>query len=364
VSELLRLEGIRVRDGEHVLLAVDHLEVEEGETLAVLGPTGAGKSTLLRVMNALQAPDAGRVSWRGKSVPVPAPLELRRRMAMVFQDPLLFRGTVSDNVAFGLRLRGEGGDTLRAKVSEALRQLGIEALARRSAHTLSGGEAQRTSLARAIVLRPELLLLDEPLASLDPLTRERLRGELGRIVHQGKLTCVHVTHDQDEAQWLADRIAVVIDGKLLQLGSPDEIFCRPCNLAVARFVRTRNLLEGSVRQTDGDQICVALGEHRIEARSAATALAVGQAVVVCVRAEQVQLEPRLGAEAAANRFVGRISGVRTLGSFAEITVDCGFRLTALITRRLAGELGLSEEKQIGVCFEPSAVHLVPAAERE
>ena len=360
MSALLRLERIVVRDRDRVLLAIDELEVAPGETLAVLGPTGAGKSTLLRVMNALQIPDEGRVSWRGEPVAVPAPLALRRRMAMVFQEPLLFRGSVSDNVAYGLRLRGEPRATVRAKVDEALRQLGIEALAAQPAHTLSGGEAQRTSLARALVLRPELLLLDEPLASLDAVTRDRLRDELGRILRASRLSCVHVTHNQDEAQWVADRIAVVIGGKLRQVGSPEEIFCRPMNLAVARFVRTRNLLEGVVRQVDRGRIRVAVGEHIIEAGSTAASLAAGAHAVVCVRAEQVLLEPRSGGAAAPNRFAGTVSGVRALGSFVEVTVDCGFALAALVTRRLATELALADGVPVAVGFEPGAVHVVRA----
>jgi tungstate transport system ATP-binding protein len=402
MTALLRLERIRVRDRDRdhdrdrdrdrVLLAIDELEVEEGETLAVLGPTGAGKSTLLRVMNALQIPDEGRVLWRGEPVAVPAPLALRRRMAMVFQEPLLFRATVSDNVAYGLRLRGEPRAAVRAKVGEALRLFGIEALGERSAHTLSGGEAQRASLARALVLRPELLLLDEPLASLDAVTRERLRDELGRILRESRLSCVHVTHDQEEAEWVADRIAVVVEGRLRQVGSPEEIFCRPKDLAVASFVRTRNLLEGTVRSSDLGRICVAVGEQTVEVRSAATEVAAGERVVVCLRAEQVLLEPRIdggtgragraaapddptggdgragdsGAKgwAAPNRFQGRISGVRALGSFAEVTVDCGFGLVALITRRFATELGLGDGVPVAVRFEPSAAHVVVASRHE
>ena len=358
MTALLRLEAIRVRERGRVLLAVDELEVEQGETLGVLGPTGAGKSTLLRVMNALQAPDEGRVLWRGQPVGVPAPLELRRRMAMVFQEPLLFHGTVADNVAYGLRLRGERGAALRAKVTAALRLFGIEALVERSAHTLSGGEAQRASLARALVLRPELVLLDEPLASLDAVTRERLRGELGRILREGHLGCVHVTHDQDEAQWVADRIAVVIDGRLRQVGRPEEIFCRPRDLAVARFVRTRNLLPAVVRQLDRGRIGVTVGEQSLEAGSAAGSLAVGASVVVCVRPEQVLLEPPSSGSAAPNRLAGTVSELRALGSFAEVTVQCGFTLVALVTRRLVAELELAAGRRLTVSFEPSAVHLV------
>jgi tungstate transport system ATP-binding protein len=212
-----------------------------GAITAVVGPTGAGKSTLLRILGLLERPAAGSVAWRGAPVAWPPPLALRRRMAMVFQAPLLFGGTVSENVAYGLRLRGERGAALRSRVGQVLTRFRIAHLAERRAASLSGGEAQRAALARAVVLEPELLLLDEPLVSLDPPIRERLRDELRQVVHERGITCVHVTHDFAEAFTLADRIALLDGGRLLQLGTPEEIFHAPRSRTVADFLRAGSL---------------------------------------------------------------------------------------------------------------------------
>ncbi len=243
---LLALAGIAVRAGKRTLLEVPELEVVEGEILVVLGPTGAGKSTLLRIMGLLQRPDAGGIAWRGEALAWPPPLEVRRRLAMVFQAPLLFSGTVFDNVAYGLGLRGERGAALRAKVEAALAQFHIGHLAGQRATTLSGGEAQRAALARAVVLQPELLLLDEPLASLDAPIREHLRDELKSVIRERRTTCVHVTHELPEAFTLADRIAVLAGGRLLQVGAPEEVFHAPTSRTVAEFLRAGGMLPAEV----------------------------------------------------------------------------------------------------------------------
>jgi len=242
----LALAGLVVRADGHVLLDVPALEVAAGEILVVLGPTGAGKSTLLRVMGLLQRPAAGTLRWDGAAVSWPPPLALRRRLAMVFQAPLLFSGTVFDNVAYGLRLRGTDGVALRGRVTSALEQFHVAPLVARRVATLSGGEAQRVALARAVVLEPELLLLDEPLASLDAPIREHLRDELRQVIRRHGMTCVHVTHDLAEAFALADRIAVLAGGRLLAAGSPAEICHGADRPAVAEFLRAGGLLPAEI----------------------------------------------------------------------------------------------------------------------
>ncbi|MCU0619985.1 MAG: ABC transporter ATP-binding protein [Gemmatimonadales bacterium] len=360
MTALLRLEDVRVQAGDRTLLAVDSLEIAAGETLAILGQTGAGKSTLLRVMNALVRPDRGRFLWQGAETRFPVPSVIRRRMAMAFQEPLLFHGTVFDNVAYGLRVRGVSGAVLEDRVMEALRLFGIETLARRAERTLSGGEAQRTALARAVVVQPDLLLLDEPLASLDPPTKERLEAELRRVIRARGLTCAYVTHDQAEAQRVADRVAVLDAGTLLQVGTPDDVFLRPANERVARFVGTRNLLAGTVVEATTGGSRVAVGDRTLEAGAAPAG---ATAVTVCVRPEEVVLGRGDAGPAGGtrtNRLRGTVREVRPLGATTEAHLDCGFPLVALLTRPAAEELELREGAVVAASFRAAATHLIAA----
>ena len=236
----VRVSGLVVRRGGRVVLDVERLELRRGEILALVGPNGAGKSTLVTALALLERPAAGSISLDG--VPVDwrrRLLAARRRLAIVFQEPLLFDTTVAENVATGLKLRGVARSEREPLVERWLSRLGIAHLARRQARTLSGGEAQRTSLARALVLAPELLLLDEPFAALDSPTREALTDDLLPLLRETATTTVLVTHDRDEALEMGDRLGVILDGRLVQVDSPETIVAAPANEAVAAFFRRR-----------------------------------------------------------------------------------------------------------------------------
>jgi ABC-type Fe3+/spermidine/putrescine transport system ATPase subunit len=350
---LLRVADVVVRADGRTLLDLPLLEVGAGEILVVLGPTGAGKSTLLRVMGGLQRADGGSLAWRGEPVAWPPPLALRRRMAMVFQAPLLFSGTVFDNVAYGLRLRGERGAALRGKVEAALEQFHIAPLARQRAATLSGGEAQRAALARAVVLDPELLLLDEPLAALDAPIRERLRDELRQVMRARGMSCVYVTHELPEAFTLADRIAVLAAGRLLQVGRPEEVFYAPNQRAVAEFLRAGNLLAAEVISTAGGLATVRIAGRTLIATSA---LAAGSRALACIHPEEVQIAPTPG---AGEWLEATVLAVTDRGPTLRVDLDCGFALRALVTRRAARELALCPGARVTVAFAPESVHLIP-----
>jgi tungstate transport system ATP-binding protein len=358
---LVTLSGVVVRSGGRERLRVVELHLTEGEVLAVLGPTGAGKSTLLQVIHLLLRPEQGTISWRGQPVSFPAPLELRRRMAMAFQDPHLFSGSVAENVAYGLRVRGLRGEEVHRRVDETLEELHVASLARRSVDALSGGEAQRVALARALVLRPELLLLDEPLASLDEPIREELLAEIEQIVRSHGITCVVVTHDQAEALAVADRVAVLDRGALLQVGVPEDVYYRPGTRRVAEFVRTGNILEGVVVANVEGLARVAVGALVLEAVHPAVA---GTQVLVCLRPEEVVLagpgEP--APSSARNRMSGVVTGVTTDGPVVRVAVACGCTLTALVTRPSATELGLEAGVRVSLSFKATAVHLLPELE--
>ncbi len=198
-------------------------------------------------------------------------LAIRRRIAMVFQEPLLLNSSVYQNAALGLKLRGLRGGEIADRLGPWLDRLGIAALAARSARTLSGGEAQRTSLARALVLEPDLLLLDEPFAALDPGSREALLRDFQRIVKEARVTTVFVTHDRAEAFALADRVGVMADGRMLQLGAREDVFLRPASQTVAEIVGVENCLPGRVQEIDGAFSTIAIGTSTNARASAITA---------------------------------------------------------------------------------------------
>lgn len=229
------LRDVVIRRSGVEVLRVPELDVREGEVLAVLGANGAGKSALLQVLALLERPAEGSVLFDGLPV-LGRELSLRRKMAMVFQESMLLDRSVEANVALGLSLRGIGRKSRATKVAQWLHRLGIGTLAKRSGRTLSGGEAQRTSLARAFVLEPEVLFLDEPFSSLDQPTRESLLAELVRILDETMVTTVLVTHDRREAMQLAHRIGVMAEGRLLQLGTPAELLNAPANETVASYL--------------------------------------------------------------------------------------------------------------------------------
>jgi thiamine transport system ATP-binding protein len=249
---MLRVEGVTVRFAEKAALDGVTLDVAEGEVVAVLGASGSGKSTLLRVVAGLQRPESGRVVLDGRDLAGVPPH--RRGIGLVFQDHALFEHRdVSGNVAFGLRMRGASRAEIEQKVAELLDLVGLSGLERRSISTLSGGEQQRVALARALAPEPRVLLLDEPLGSLDRLLRDRLLEDLGELFAALRVTAVYVTHDQAEAFALGNRVAVVRDGRVAQIGTPDELWSRPVDEDVARFLGL-NVRDGTVIRPEAVQV--------------------------------------------------------------------------------------------------------------
>ena len=285
---VLALRGVRRRYAGRDALDIPALDVLAGEALAVIGPNGAGKSTLLRVLGLLERPDAGQVLLGGRPVDARHALGERRRMATVFQEPLLADATVADNVALGLRFRGVSATAAAVRVARWLARLGVEALAARRARTLSGGEAQRVALARALVLEPDVLLLDEPFAGVDAPSRAALLTDLGAILRADRTTTVLVTHERGEALALADRVAVLIDGRLRQVDETARVFYAPVSEDVARFVGVETLVSGRVLQSDGGLTVVDAGGRVVEVAADARP---GAAVRLAIRPEDVTLEP-------------------------------------------------------------------------
>ena len=352
----LSLRDIRVRRRAGDILLVPQLDVLAGEVLAVIGPNGSGKTTLLLVLGLLERPSEGQVLFEGKSVRGEE-LSLRRRMAVVLQEALLLRRSVLDNVAMGLSLRGVARHERRERALRWMERFGIAHLARRGTRNLSGGEAQRASLARAFALEPEVLLLDEAFASLDQPTREALLEELAGVLAETGVTTVFVTHDRDEAARLAHRVAVLLGGRLRQVGPVAEVFAAPVDEEVAAFVGVETMVPARVVDDAGGLARLEVAGRTIEAVLRGP---VGRDLLVCLRPEDVVLAPPDGLvpSSARNRLPGVVTRVVPAGVQVRVTVDCGFPLVAVITRQSLEDLGLGVGARVVASFKASALHLI------
>jgi tungstate transport system ATP-binding protein len=355
---VVALHGVQVARGGCTILDVPELAVDARQVLAIIGPNGAGKSTLLRVMGLLESPTAGHVRFQGEPVRASDGLAIRRRMASVFQEPLLADTTVRGNVALGLGFRGVDADHGAPRVEAWLARLGIASLASRHARTLSGGEAQRTALARALVLEPELLLLDEPFSALDQPTREAVLEDFAQVLRQERTTTVLVTHDRAEALALGDRLGVLMAGRLVQLDDAASVFRAPASEEVARFVGVESILEGRVVEWSRDLALVDVGGQMVEVAQRAEP---GERVRVCVRPEDVAVfpgDPKPGGSREFNRLGGRVQRLVPGGPHVRVTIDCGFPLVALVTQRSVEEMGLAVGESDTAHFKATAPHLL------
>jgi tungstate transport system ATP-binding protein len=313
----------------------------------------------MKVLSLLEKPSRGEVLFRGEPIRWKGDLvPFRRRMGVVFQSPLLFDTTVYQNVAAGLRFRGVRSAESENAIREVLKQMGIEELALRHARKLSGGEAFRVSLARAFVLKPEILFLDEPFSSLDPPTRESLLNDLETTLGSTRTTTVFVTHDCTEAIRLADRIAVMHEGKILQMGPTEQVANFPASELVAQFFGLETILSGRVQENNGGSFVARVGPHDIEAVGEALP---GEEVVLCIRPENVTISTLpLHKEnlSARNLFSGTIRRITSLGHLVRLGLDCGFPLTAYVTRHSLKSLGLQEGTPIHAHFKATAIHVI------
>jgi len=356
----VRVRDLVVRFGEAV--AVDHVDltVAAGELFLLLGPSGCGKTTLLRAIAGFNMPAAGSIHFGAEEVTrLPAHA---RNAGMVFQSFALWPHlSVADNVAFGLRERKVPRREIDAQVAAALASTKLEGFGPRRIDQLSGGEQQRVALARALVVRPRCLLLDEPLSNLDAKLRHSMRDEIRRICKEHGLTALYVTHDQKEALAVADRIGVMRAGKILQVGTPSEIYRRPRSVAVAAFVGATNLIEGRVSEVNGQGAAVdtALGRW-VAAPDDAFRPAVGAKVWLSVRPETFRwrVDP-----SAPNLVRGRRESVVYLGELAEHHVRVGERALAVFELNPA-VAGPGADAEVALQVDRADVVLLPYEQRE
>ena len=354
---LIEVVGLNHRYGKQVTLENVNLSVDKGKVFALIGPTGAGKTTLLRIIDLLEVPSAGEIYFDGKCIPSTGKqrLEIRRRMSFIHQKPQIFNLSVYDNVACGLRWRGEKRNKIAEKVDHILEVVGLEGYKHRNARTLSGGEAQRVALARSLVLEPEVLLLDEPTANLDPVSTAKIEQLISYAARQRNTTMVMATHDMPQGQQLADKIGVLLDGRLVQTGNATDIFRSPQNEDVAHFIGMENIMEGVIIANNEGIATVNIDGNAIQAVSS---YPVGKAVYACIRPEDITLALSSTQSSARNSFQAEVTRVATLGPLSRVEINCGFRLTALVTKISAEDLNLQVGREIYATFKATGVHIM------
>lgn len=358
-STLIEVVDLSHSYGERQVLKGLNFGIGQGEVFALIGPTGAGKTTLLRIIDLLEVPSSGEIQFEGKRIPRSGKqrLEIRRRMSFVHQKPQVFNLSVYDNVACGLRWRGEEEHRIAEKVGHILEMVGLEGYRNRNARTLSGGEVQRVALARSLVLEPEVLLLDEPTANLDPVSSAHVEQVISHVARQRKTTMIIATHDMSQGRQLADRIGVLLDGKLVQTGNGADIFYSPQNEEVANLVGVENVLKGVIITSSEGIVTIQVSPNKVGIQAVSN-YPVGKDVYACIRPEDITLAPVLHRSSARNSFQAKVTRVSPVGPLSRVEMDCGFRLVALVTKISAEELNLQEGTEVCVSFKATGVHVM------
>ena len=340
--ELFRLEGASRSFGTRSALAPLNLSLGEGESLGVVGESGAGKTTLLRLFSGLDVPTGGTMMWRGKAIDLQVAAELRREATMIFQNPLFVRGSVYDNVAYGLRLRNVPEEEIGKRVSETLVKVRLPDFGARDARKISGGEQQRVSLARALVVDPKVLILDEPTANLDSenasIVSDVIAGEAG------VRTIIVASHDLIRVGRLAERVIQLEGGRLIAEGGVEVLASNRFGMNVFSGVCETLNGESDIKVGGGVSIACATGH---EGR-----------VAVRVRPEDIIVSKTLVETSARNNYKGRIVGLEESGSIIRLRIDVGRVFTAHITRRTLAEMGLNVGSEVYISFKASAVELL------
>ncbi|MGY3439886.1 ABC transporter ATP-binding protein [Marinovum sp. KMM 9879] len=337
-TPLVRLEGLTKHFGETVALDNLTLDIARGEFVTFLGPSGCGKSTTLRILGGFERPTSGRVILDGEDVTHQPPE--KRHVNMVFQDYALFpHMTVAQNISFGLELKGMGKSEIKRRSAEIMSFLELDGFGNRYPLQLSGGQRQRVALARALAPDPALLLLDEPLGALDAKLRGQVQQELKSIQRRTNKTFFFVTHDQEEALTMSDRIVVMNAGKVEQDGTPEELYFQPATRFVAEFIGETNLLSGWMRGIEGGQVVMDWEGATLRGRAPAGIPAEGQPITASVRLEKLGFHSER--PQTVNAVQGRVVGKTFLGSRMAMQIAVGESETSLLNAYVDTEIGQS-----------------------
>jgi len=355
----LRLQALVKRFGAHAAVDGVDLAVALGEFVTLLGPSGCGKTTTLNLIAGFLAPDSGFIALNGRLVQDLPPF--KRDLGMVFQDYALFpHMSVADNVAFGLKMRGVSREETATRVAEALSLVKLDGFDARRPNQLSGGQRQRVALARALVIRPAMLLLDEPLSNLDLKLREEMRGEISALQRRLGIATVFVTHDQDEALTMSDRIAVMSEGRIEQIGTPAEIYERPATRFVASFIGSINIVPAKVAEVPVN------GFARLETPAGPAIAHVGSAssgrsVMLTIRPERLKLAEAGGAPAGAVAWSARVVRVVYTGARLEVQLRLADGSEAVAEATNDGRTSLGEGQGIVAWFRPEDAWIIAGA---
>jgi len=330
-----------------------NLQIYEGEILALLGPNGSGKTTLLKILAFIENPTGGEVKFQGETVNFKNTEKMRKQSTLVFQKTILFDTSVYNNIAYGLKIRRIPKDVRNKEIEKMLRLVKLEGFEKRPARKLSGGEQQRVAIARALVLKTKLLLLDEPTANLDPKNASILEEVIATVNREHKITIVMATHNMFQAKTLPQRIALMSDGKITEVGTPAEIFGK-LSKNLASFAAVDNTFVGTAKITENGTTLVDVGN---DVRIEVIAQSSGK-VSVFVSPEDIILSKSRFESSARNVFKGRIVEILDLGSVVRLKVDVGKPFTVQITKRSFSDMGLNLNTEVYLAFKASSVQII------
>jgi len=349
---MIRVKDISNNWGEFELKNVS-LEVKQGEYFVILGPTGSGKTLLLELIVGLYIPNKGKIFIEGKDITYEVPE--KRNLGFLYQDYSLFpHSSVRKNIEYGMKLRNMSKTEIDNKLKELSKMFKIQNLMHRDVTTLSGGEQQRVALARALATNPKVLLLDEPFSALDENTKANLISEMKELHRKEGITFIHVTHSQEEAMILADRIGIIMNGTIVQVGTPEEIFYKPKTKEIARFVKIENIWEGKVIEKRNEEIVIEIKGKKIVAIS--NHFKVGDEVRLIIRPEDVVIGK--GNTSARNVFKGIVSDIIKHGFYNIVRIDCGFQVEAAVTKQSIENLNIKEGKNINIFFKATSIQVI------
>jgi ABC-type Fe3+/spermidine/putrescine transport system ATPase subunit len=347
---MINLTRLRVELRNFALQDIN-LNIERGDYFMLVGPTGAGKTLLLETIAGLHKVQAGEIRIENTDITLLEPE--KRNFSMVYQDCALFPHlSIAENIIFGLRVRHAAEGSIKKELAEIASLMKVDHLLDRKPGKLSGGEKQKVALARALAIKPRLLLLDEPLSALDPEGREGLQLELKRIHQELKITVIHVTHDFDEALILGKHIAVMGAGSIRQTGTPGEVFRRPNSEFVAHFTMMRNILPGELLRKNENLSLFRSGNIEL-----VTNIHADRASHACIRPEDISLSADISSRDGPNSFIGRVVMIEDRGMGYYVIVDVPPEICCLITRRDFSQMDLAVGQNVKISFDPDAVHV-------